>query len=51
MGQRVFAVPAVANSLRRLHLWIDSDGSGFIRSDVVDVVTIDYVRDDAVFAS
>jgi hypothetical protein len=31
---RVFAMPRV-NSQRRLALWIDSDGSGFVRSSVV----------------
>lgn len=33
---RAFAMPLVADSLRRLVLWIDTDGSGFIRSGVTD---------------
>jgi hypothetical protein len=35
VGGRVFAMPRVANSDRRLALWVDSDGSGFLRSGIV----------------
>jgi hypothetical protein len=33
-GGRVFAMPLVENSLRRMTLWVDTDGTGFIRSGV-----------------
>jgi len=33
---RVFAMPLVADSMRRMVLWLDTDGSGFIRSGVVN---------------
>jgi hypothetical protein len=32
---RVFATPLVSNSLRRMVLWLDTDGAGFIRSKAV----------------
>ena len=34
-GNRLFVMPLVANTSRRLALWVDSDGSGFIREKVV----------------
>jgi hypothetical protein len=35
-GDRVFVRPRVAGSARRLTLWVDSDGSGFLRSGLID---------------
>lgn len=37
-GDRAFVMPRVANSTRRLTLWVDSDGSGFLRSGVVNAL-------------
>jgi hypothetical protein len=34
-GDRAFVMPRVANSDRRLTLWVDTDGSGFLRSGLV----------------
>ena len=36
IGNRAFAMPRVAGSTRRLALWLDSDGSGFLRSGLVE---------------
>jgi hypothetical protein len=35
-GNRALVMPRVVNSTRRLVLWVDSDGSGFLRSKLVD---------------
>jgi hypothetical protein len=35
-GDRLFVAPRVANSTRRLTLWVDTDGDGFLRSGVVE---------------
>jgi hypothetical protein len=37
-GDRVFVMPRVENSMRRLALWVDTDGGGFLRSGVVDAL-------------
>jgi hypothetical protein len=37
-GGRAFVMPRVANSDRRLTLWVDTDGSGFLRSGVVQAL-------------
>jgi hypothetical protein len=34
-GDRVFVMPRVAGSSARLTLWVDSDGSGFLRSGLI----------------
>ena len=34
-GDRAFVTPLIAGSARRIVLWLDSDGSGFLRSRVV----------------
>jgi hypothetical protein len=34
-GNRLFVMPRVAGSTRRLALWVDTDGSGFLRSGTV----------------
>lgn len=34
-ADRAFVMPRVGRSLRRLALWVDTDGSGFLRSGVV----------------
>jgi hypothetical protein len=35
-GDRAFVMPRVAGSARRLALWVDTDGSGFLRSGLVN---------------
>ena len=35
-GGRLFVMPRVAQSSRRLTLWVDTDGGGFLRSGIVD---------------
>lgn len=35
-GDRLFVAPRVASSVRHLVLWVDSDGSGFLRSGLVN---------------
>lgn len=36
IGGRVFVMPRVANASRRLVLWLDSDGGGFLRDSLVN---------------
>jgi hypothetical protein len=42
-SDRVFVMPRVANSTRRLALWVDSDGSGFLRKHLVDELQVQTV--------
>lgn len=37
-GNRLFVMPRAAQSLRRLALWVDTDGSGFLRSSTVQTL-------------
>jgi hypothetical protein len=37
-GDRLFVMPRVAQSTRRLALWVDTDGSGFLRSGIVNAL-------------
>jgi hypothetical protein len=40
VGGRLFVMPRLADSNRRLALWVDSDGSGFLRSGVVSKLAL-----------
>lgn len=42
-GDRLFVMPLVANSSRRLALWVDSDGDGFIREKAVSELQLQTV--------
>jgi hypothetical protein len=48
-GGRAFVVPRVANSLRRMTLWLDTDGSGFLRSGVVSEFHLQTTGSDAAY--
>jgi len=46
-GGRLFAMPRIADSLRRMTLWVDSDGSGFIRQSAVTSLRLQTVAGSA----
>jgi hypothetical protein len=43
-GDRLFVMPRVAQSTRRLALWVDTNGSGFLRSGIVKAL---HLQNDA----